>query len=92
MIFTYNSSVLVGSAFEAVWEDSEGGFIKFAVKRDLKQDQTLHMERKLHVILYFREEWQKKLIRAISHIFLIRLYSTVHEGIAWYSLVLMNVP
>ena len=35
----------------------EGGFIKFAVKRALKQDQTLHMEGKLHIILYFREEW-----------------------------------
>ena len=54
--FTYNSSVLVGSAFGATWEDPEGGFIKFAAKRALKQDQTLHMEGKLHVILYFREE------------------------------------
>ena len=33
-----------------------GAFIKFAVKRALKQDQTLHMEGKLQVILYFREE------------------------------------
>ena len=37
-------------------EDPEGGFIKFVVKRASKQDQTLHMEVKLHVILYFREE------------------------------------
>ena len=37
-------------------EDPEGGFIKFMVKRASKQDQTLHMEVKLHVILYFREE------------------------------------
>ena len=35
-------------------EDPEGGFIKFVVKRASKQDQTLHMEVKLHVILYFR--------------------------------------
>ena len=54
--FTYNSSALVGSAFGAIWEDPEGGFMKFMVKRALKQDQTLHMEGKLHVILYFREE------------------------------------
>ena len=55
--FTYNSSALVGSAFGDIWEDpAEGGFIKFAVKRALQQDQTvtLHMEGKLHVILYFR--------------------------------------
>ena len=38
-------------------EDPEGGFIKFMVKRASKQDQALHMERKLHIILYFREEW-----------------------------------
>ena len=44
------------SAFGAVWEDPEGGFIKLAVKRASKQDQKLHMEGKLHVILYFREE------------------------------------
>ena len=53
--FTYNSSALVGSAFGAIWENPEGGFIKFAVKRASKQDQSLHMEGKLHVILYFRE-------------------------------------
>ena len=39
-----------------IWESPEGGFIKFAVKRASKQDQTLHIEGKLHVILYFREE------------------------------------
>jgi len=44
----------VGSAFGAFWEDPEDGFIKFAVKRASKQEQTLHMEGKLHVILYFR--------------------------------------
>ena len=44
------------STFGAFWEDPEGGFIKFAVKRASKQDQTLHIEGKLHVILYFREE------------------------------------
>ena len=54
--FTYNSFALVGSTFGAIWEDPEDGFIKFAVKRALKQDQTLHMEGKLHVILYFRKE------------------------------------
>ena len=54
--FTYNSSALVESTFGATWEDPEGGFIKFVVKRASKQDQTLHMEGKLHVILYFREE------------------------------------
>ena len=32
------------SKFGAFWEDPEGGFIKFAVKRASKQDQTLHME------------------------------------------------
>ena len=45
--------MLVGSAFEAFWEDPEGGFIKFAVKSASKQDQTLHMEGKLHINLYF---------------------------------------
>ena len=44
----------MGSAFGAFWEDPEGGFIKFAVKRALKQNKTLHMEAKLQVILYFR--------------------------------------
>ena len=44
----------MGSEFGAIWEDPEGGFIKFAVKRASKQDQTLQMEGKLHVILYFR--------------------------------------
>ena len=46
----------MGSTFEAIWEDPEGGFIKFTVRRALKQDQKLHMEWKFHVILYFREE------------------------------------
>ena len=55
--FTYNSSALVESAFGAFWEDPEGGFIKFVVKRASKQDQTLHMEGKLHIILYFRVMW-----------------------------------
>ena len=54
--FTYNSSALVGSTFGAIWEDPEGGFIKFAVKRASKQDQTLHIDGKPNVILYFREE------------------------------------
>ena len=54
--FTYNSIALVGSTFGVIWEDPEGGFIKFDVKRASKQDQTLHMEGKLCVILYFRQE------------------------------------
>ena len=45
----------MASTFGAIWEDSEGGFIKFVVKRASNQDQTLHMEGKLHVILYFME-------------------------------------
>ena len=44
----------MGSTFWGTWEDPRGGFFKFAVKRASKQDQTLHMEGKLHVILYFR--------------------------------------
>ena len=47
----------MGSTFGAIWEDPAGGFIKSAVKRASNQDQTLHMEGKLHIILYFREEW-----------------------------------
>ena len=54
--FTDNWSALVASAFGAIWEGLEGGFIKFMVKTASKQDQTLHMEGKLHVILYFSEE------------------------------------
>ena len=54
--FTYNSSVLVGGPHLGVQEDPEGGFIKFAVKRALKQYQIVHMEGKLQVIAYFREE------------------------------------
>ena len=46
--------MLVGSEFGRT--DPEVGFIKFVVIRASKQDQTFHMERKLHVILYFREE------------------------------------
>ena len=55
--FTYNSSTLEGSKFGDTWEDPGGGFFEFIVKRASKQDQTLHMEGKLHAILYFREEW-----------------------------------
>ena len=53
----------MGSEFWAIWEDHEGGFIKFAVKRALKQDQTLHMEGKLHVILYFRAVWSMDAVK-----------------------------
>ena len=49
----------MGSVFGAIWENPEGGFIKFVVKRVSKLDQTLHMERKLHANLYFREECTK---------------------------------
>ena len=47
----------MGSTFGVTWEDPEGGFIKFAIKRALKQDQTLHMEEKLQFIHYFSREW-----------------------------------
>ena len=58
----------MGSEFGAIWEDSEGGFIKFAVKRAFKHDQTLrlHMEGKLHVILDFREEWVSVVEKALG--------------------------
>ena len=46
----------MGSEFGGTWEDPEGGFIKFAVKRASKQDQTLHMEGKLQFIRYFSRE------------------------------------
>ena len=36
--------MLVGSAFGGTLEDPGGGFIKFAVKRASKQDQTLDIE------------------------------------------------
>ena len=54
--FTYNSSTLVGSTFGGTWEDPGSGFIKFTVKRALKQDQIIHMEGKLQVICYFSRE------------------------------------
>ena len=58
---TYNSSALVGSEFGGTWEDLGGCFSKFALKRALKQDQIVHMEGKLQVILYFsRECWVYK--------------------------------
>ena len=60
----------MGSEFGAIWEDSEGGFIKFVVKRTSKQDQALHMEGKLHVILYFREVWWELRLSKISGFFL----------------------
>ena len=44
----------MGSLFGAFWEDPEDGFIKLVIKRASKQVQVLHMEGKLHVILYFR--------------------------------------
>ena len=47
-----------------------GGFIKFSEKRASKQDQTLHMEGKLHIMLYFREECCKNPL--ILYIFLVK--------------------
>ena len=38
------------------WEDSGGGFFKYAVKIALKQDQIVDMEGKLQVILFFSRE------------------------------------
>ena len=48
--------MLVWSTFGGTWEAPGGGSFKFAVKRDLKQDQTVHMEWKLQFILYFSRE------------------------------------
>ena len=45
------------SEFGGTWEDPGGSFFEFAVKRALKQDQIVHMEVKLQVILYFSREW-----------------------------------
>ena len=62
--FTYNSSVLVGSAFGGTREDPEGGIIKFAVKRALKQDQIVHMDGgNFQVIFYFSRECTIKKIQ-----------------------------
>ena len=39
--FAYNSSALVGSAFGAIWEDPEGGFIEFvAFSTSTRSDQS----------------------------------------------------
>ena len=46
----------MGLIFGGTWEDPGGGFIKFAAKRALKQDQTLYMEEKFQFILYFSTE------------------------------------
>ena len=61
----------MGSEFGGTWEDPGGGFIKFAVKRALKQDQTLHMEEKLQFILYFSTEVVSKYLFH-SHLMLIK--------------------
>ena len=50
-MFIFNSSALVGFEIGGTWEDPGGGFLKFAVKRALKQDQIVHMEGKLQFIL-----------------------------------------
>ena len=41
----------MGSTFGGTWEDPGGGLFKFTVKNALKQDQIVHMEGKLQVIL-----------------------------------------
>ena len=64
----------MGSEFGAIWKDPEGGFTKFMVKRASKQDQTLHMEGKLHIILYFREEWIAFKSKAKPNYFLIKVF------------------
>ena len=46
----------MGSEFGGTWEDPGGVFFEFAVKRALKQDQIVHMEEKLQIILYFSRE------------------------------------
>ena len=50
----------MGSAFGGTGGDPESGFIKFIGKKALKQDQIVHMEGKLQVILYFSREWCQK--------------------------------
>ena len=42
-----------------------GGFFKFVVKRALTQDQIVHMEGKLQVILYFSRECSTKEIAGV---------------------------
>ena len=76
---TYNSSALVGSEFGDTWE--EDVFFEFAVKSALKQDQTLHMEGKLHVILYFREECTIQLF--FSALFYYVSIALVHTSEDW---------
>ena len=46
----------MGSAFGGTGEDAGGVFLEVAVKRALKQDQIVHMEENLQVILYFSRE------------------------------------
>ena len=41
----------MGSKFGGTWEDPGGVCFEFAVKTALKQDQIVHMEWKLQVIL-----------------------------------------
>ena len=74
----------MGSAFGAFWEDPESGFIKFVVKRALKQDQTLYMEGKLHIILYFREE------RTELYVVDMYLYNYNYVRVWWSKLVVIS--
>ena len=74
----------MGSTFGAFWEDPESRFIKFVVKRALKQDQTLYMEGKLHVILYFREEWTELYVVDMY------LYNYNYVRVWWSKLVVIS--
>ena len=67
----------MGSAFGAIWEDPNGGFIKFMVKRASKQDQTLHMEEKLYIILYFNIV-RCKLIIVEFYLLFFSVYGLLH--------------
>ena len=59
--------MLVGSTFGGTWEDHGGGHFKVAVKRALKQDQIVHMEEKLQVILYFSRECGNGLLDFLAY-------------------------
>ena len=84
LILLYKTSALVGSEFGGTWEDPGGGFIKFAAKRALKQDQTLYMEGKLHIILYFREEWTELYVVDMY------LYNYNYVRVWWSKLVVIS--
>ena len=56
----------MGSIFGDTWEDPGGGFFEFSVKRALKQDQIIHMEGKLQVILFSSTSVGTDLLRKYS--------------------------